>query len=436
MAAKKLAVIGASHFQMPLILKAQQMGCEVHAFAWECGDVGETAADVFHPVSITEIDRIVQECRNVGVDGICTIASDLATLAVNHTACELGLVGNTLECTRVSTDKSAMRRAFAQAGDPSPRSVSVRLRDGDQGVRADAEDIECSDADLDAFDPASFGLSYPLIVKPTDRSGSRGVTKIDAPGGPVSVAQALRIAFEQSFAKQAMVEEFAEGDEFSVEGMSWEGEHRVLTITRKGTSGAPHFIESAHLQPAGLDAATARLVNQVVVHALDTLGVKYGASHSELKIAPDGTMRIIEIGARMGGDCIGSDLVPLSTGIDFVGAVVATALGERPDLSPQSDPQLAAIRFLFNERDLQLLERVQAESPAVLRSVRMDEAARTKGAVTDSSARWGHFVMASSSLEDLAPYLPAEMVSSARVHLQAPSQSDSQPSRSEEASRS
>ncbi|MDO4538468.1 MAG: hypothetical protein Q4B54_09940, partial [Coriobacteriales bacterium] len=91
MAAPKLAVVGASHFQVPLIETAQRMGCEVHAFAWECGDPGESLADAFHPISIVETDAIVEECRRIGVDGICTIASDLATVAVCTVADALGL---------------------------------------------------------------------------------------------------------------------------------------------------------------------------------------------------------------------------------------------------------------------------------------------------------------------------------------------------------
>lgn len=128
MTKKKLAVIGASHFQMPLIERAQEKGCEVHAFAWQCGDVGETAADVFHPVSITEVDEIVRICREVGVDGICTIASDLATVAVSHVAEELSLTGNSVACMERSTNKNLMRRAFEAAGDPSPRACSSRSR--------------------------------------------------------------------------------------------------------------------------------------------------------------------------------------------------------------------------------------------------------------------------------------------------------------------
>ena len=392
---KKLAVIGASHFQLPLILKAQEKGCEVHAFAWECGDVGESAADVFHPVSITEVERIAEECRRVGIDGICTIASDLATLAVNHTAQALGLVGNSPECTHVSTDKAAMRRAFAEAGDPSPRSVAV------------------SAGDADSFDPAQEGLRYPLIVKPTDRSGSRGVTKLEG-SDPHALRSALHDALQQGFAGQAVVEEFVSGDEFSVEGISWKGEHRILAITRKGTTGAPHFIETSHLQPAGIDEPTSARVRQVVAHALGTLGIRYGASHSELKIDHDGSIRIIEIGARMGGDCIGSHLVQLSTGIDFVGAVVDVALGIEPDLAPCHKPAAAAVRFLFGEADRRALDQLRIDHPDFVRYVHLDEEALRKAQagshhITDSSTRLGHFVMSAPGVADLAPYLPAEL---------------------------
>lgn len=394
---KKLAVIGASHFQLPLIEKAQAMGCEVYAFAWECGDVGEKAADVFHPVSIVDIEDIVKECKEVGIDGICTIASDLATVAVNHVAHELGLVGNTLECTELTTKKNLMRAAFAAAGDPSPKSVTVSRHPEEHADEALSRD------------PRIAGLEYPLIVKPSDRSGSRGVTKLEAPGDPISLDDALQLALEQSFSNQAVVEEYAGGDEFSVEGMSWEGTHHILTITRKGTTGAPHFIETAHLQPAGLDKKMEKRVADVVAHALDTLGVQYGASHSELKIAPDGTIMIIEIGARMGGDCIGSHLVPLSTGIDYTRAVIDVALGNEPDLSPKGMTSTAAIRFLFDADDCKILERVKSEHPEMLRYEFMTGDPTSGQVVSDSSTRLGHFVICSPNADELACYLPNEL---------------------------
>ena len=88
---KKLAIIGASYLQNPLILKAKAMGLETHVFAWAAGDVGEATADHFYPISIVEKEQILEQCRRIGIDGVCTIASDLAAITVNYVANGLGL---------------------------------------------------------------------------------------------------------------------------------------------------------------------------------------------------------------------------------------------------------------------------------------------------------------------------------------------------------
>ena len=144
---RKLGIIGASYLQAPLIEKAKEMGLETHVFAWAAGDVGESLADYFYPISIVEKDAIAEKCREISIDGICTIASDLAAVTVGHVAQALGLSGNAPECVRRSTNKHAMRRAFAEGGDPSPKSILVER----------AEDL------------IGAGLRYPLIVKPLVR---------------------------------------------------------------------------------------------------------------------------------------------------------------------------------------------------------------------------------------------------------------------------
>ena len=378
---RKLAIIGASELQEPLIQKAKSMGVETHVFAWAAGDVGEKSADVFYPISIVEKEKILEVCRSAGVDGICSIASDLAMITVNFVAEAMGLTGNGSAAAEKSTNKHLMRLAFERGGDPSPRSVL-----------ADAE------TDLSALD-----LTYPVIVKPTDRSGSRGIFKLE---GPERLAPALKAALAQSFEKKALIEEFAEGDEYSVEYISYRGDHRFLALTRKFTTGAPRFIETAHLQPAQVGAETLKRVQAVVVHALDTLGLKNGASHSEVKIADDGGVRIIEIGGRMGGDFIGSDLVELSTGYDFVRAVVEVALGEKPELPESVAPKAAsAVRFIFSREDAEAYARLTRERPeyAVSADIRA-----CGGEVTDSSNRFGHFLMRADSAAELMSYLPAE----------------------------
>ena len=385
----KLGIIGASYLQVPLIEKAKEMGLETHAFAWAAGDPGETLADHFYPISIVEKEEILATCREIGIDGICTIASDLAAVTVGYVAHALGLPGNSPECVRRSTNKHEMRRAFEAGGDPSPRSLLVE-----------------SAADL-----RGVTLRYPVIVKPLERSGSRGITKLADPSEEALEA-AIENAKSQGFEKKALVEEFAEGEEYSVEGLSWQGKHRVLTVTKKYTTGSPHFIETGHLQPAGLSPEKEAEVKRVVNHALCSLGVNCGASHSELKIAPDGTIRLIEIGARMGGDFIGSDLVALSTGVDYVAEVIRCAMGQEPLCFREADEKKApgrsaGVRFVFGREDLDALARLKAERPELL--VREETHPLTDTEVTDSSSRFGYFLMAGRR-EDLLPWLPGEQV--------------------------
>ena len=84
-----LAIIGASYLQLPLIEKAKSMGFTTHVFAWAANDVGEKAADHFYPISIVEKDQIAEKCREIGICGICSIATDLGNYTVNYVANKL-----------------------------------------------------------------------------------------------------------------------------------------------------------------------------------------------------------------------------------------------------------------------------------------------------------------------------------------------------------
>ena len=122
---KKIVIIGANDFQNQLILKAKEMGFETHVFAWQDGSIGERTADHFYPVSIVEIDEILEKCREIKPDAVATIASDLANITVSKVAAGLGLPGNTPECIELSTNKYAMRSAFLKAGLPTPKFYKV-----------------------------------------------------------------------------------------------------------------------------------------------------------------------------------------------------------------------------------------------------------------------------------------------------------------------
>lgn len=300
---KKLAIIGASYLQLPLVKKAKQMELSTICFAWKEGAVCKDIVDTFYPISIIDKEAILSVCQQEKIDAVTTIASDVAVVTVNYVAEKMGLVGNKDCYSQIVTNKYLMRGCFMEHDVPSPKFCLT------DGTVPEAVNV----------------FRYPIIVKPTDRSGSRGVEKVNS---REELLVAIERACNESFQKKAVIEEFVEGREISVESISFKGKHYVLQITDKVTTDAPFFVELEHHQPSSLPEEIKTRVKEIVLNALDALHIEYGASHSELKITKEGDIRVIEIGARMGGDFIGSNLVQLSTGYDFLKGVIDVAFGD------------------------------------------------------------------------------------------------------------
>lgn len=374
--ADSIVIIGANDFQNQLILKAKQLGYQTHVFAWQCGDIGEKTADYFYPISIIEKEKILEECKKIQPKGIVSIASDLANITVNYVAEKLGLTGNGMHCTRMATNKHLMRRAFEANHLPSPKSILISL-----------DNIE----DVSEF-------QYPLIVKPTDRSGSRGIFKVE---NVDQLQAAISKVQELSFEHKALVEEFVEGNEYSIEYVSWKGTHTFLAVTKKQTTGAPYFIETGHVQPADdISLEMQETLKILVPQILDALEIRYGASHTELKIDQNGKIGIIEVGARMGGDCIGSDLVFISTGYDFVKMVIDIACGIQPQFIAEKEKQIAAVQFIFDEEDSKKLDWIYANhAEAIYRISEMEPF--DERTISDSSTRYGYYLLATDDKDKM-----------------------------------
>lgn len=363
-----LAIIGASYLQLPLVRRAKELGLRTVCFAWADGAVCKTEADVFYPLSIVDKDAILAKCREEKIAGITSIASDTAVPTIAYVADALGLVGNSIESAMKSTDKYLMRQAFSAHGVSCPK---FRVVKSGADVGADVE-----------------GLSFPLIVKPTDRSGSMGVTRVNSMS---ELEMAVKTAIEDSFCKKAVVEEcVTDMHEISVEGLSYNGEYHLLQITDKVTTGAPHYVELGHHQPARLSPALRERIEREVRLGVKALDIRYGASHAELMITPDERVYMTEIGARMGGDFIGSDLVRLSTGYDFLKGVIDCALGTFTGLNRSAHKKFSGVWFYAPEtawvRDV-----IKGE-PLDVRIVSRELQAEETVALTRSADRSGYFI--------------------------------------------
>lgn len=342
----KLIILGTNEYQNPLILRAKELGYETHVFGWPVGEIGERTADVYHPVNIMDYNKLWAECKDLGAVGVASIASEVAMHPQNYLLRRMGIPCNSEWTEKVTTDKYLMRQAMKNAGVDSPNFMRI---DGDMSI----EDIRKASADF----------HYPLIVKPVDLSSSRGVFKINS---PENLEEAVEYAMGWSEEKILILEEFIEGPEYSGDSIAYAGKYKLLAVTEKHTTGAPHFVETGHKQPAPLADGMYERIEATLYKAFAALKIEYGAIHPEFRITPEGRILFMEIATRMGGDCIGSDLVAISTGMDYMGMVINCGCGKEPDFSRVWKPKEAEIMYIMNQQDLDEFHRIQKEEPEVI----------------------------------------------------------------------
>ena len=323
---KRLLVIGASILQLPAILKAKEMGLYVATADYNPKAVGIKYADEYFNVSTIDEEGIYQVAKEFKADGIVTLATDMPMRSLAYACTKLGLVGIDYETAIKATDKCEMRNCLLENHVPVPQFYKVS--DFSEYIKA-VSNIQKN--------------GYRCIVKPADNSGSRGVTLLIGYSDEI-LKKAFYHAKEYSRTGYILVEEYMSGPEVSVESLSVDGECNVIQITDKLTTGAPFFVEMGHNQPSALSDSIKEEIVKVTIQAVDAIGIKNGASHTEIIITDNGP-KIVEIGARLGGDCITTHLVPLSTGVDMVQSIIDICLGIKPDVSIKFNKG-SAIRFL------------------------------------------------------------------------------------------
>lgn len=324
---KKIMILGASILQLPAIEKALELGLQVVGVDMNPEAVGLQIKGVIPEIiSTIDISAVVEAAKKHKVDGVMTLASDMPMRTVAAVAKELGLVGITDDTALKATNKVEMRKALKKHNVPIPEFHKV------------SNELE--------YENAIRSLQFPVIVKPADNSGSRGIFKLDSRDNLSEVQEAYKYSKEFSRNGDVVVEKCMEGPEVSVETLTIDGECHVIQITDKITTGAPHFVEMGHTQPTRLSETIADQIKEVAIAANKALGITNGPSHTEIIVTQNGP-KIVELGARLGGDCITTHLVPLSTGVNMVECCIKIALGENPDIGPKFSKG-SAIRY-FNQ---------------------------------------------------------------------------------------
>ncbi len=323
---KRLLVLAAGLLQVPVIKKAREIGYYVIAADDDPKAPGMALADkAIVPGGLMNEEKMVAIAKEEQVDGVIHPCSEVAMNVMGRINDELHLCGISKEIAIRATNKHLMREAFEKYGAPSPKSVLTK----------DEEDAWC--IFFDEFDTNA-------ILKPSRNSGSRGIAKVEKGISKEEFVSLYHRALEESRDHQVLIEQFIEGPEFSVEVIVWKGEPHVLAITDKKTTEAPYFVELGHNQPSIYPEEIQQKLKDGAIAGCKALGLTNCAAHCELKVQ-NGEAYLMEIGARMGGDFISTELTYLSTGIDMVAATIDVVLGIEPDLTPKAKGQGVCIRY-------------------------------------------------------------------------------------------
>ncbi|MET9529934.1 MULTISPECIES: ATP-grasp domain-containing protein [unclassified Streptomyces] len=313
-----------------------------------------------------------------GVGHILHLGSESSMVPVVRVAERLGLSPNRAESVRLLNDKAATRELLN--------------RNGVSPVRV-AEAARCSEVY-----EAARSIGFPCVVKPARSAGSRGVALLHSPADLVGWSDRIEAA---GLTGPFVVEEYLRGPEYSVETLTVEGQHHVVGITAKETSGPPCFVERGHLHPAPLPGADTAAVRATVTSLLDLADYEFGPAHTEVILTADGP-RVVESQARLGGDRIPL-LVDVAGGFDLEAVIFRALAGEEvPRIVPG---RYAAVGFF--EFTAGILTSVTGLDEAralpwvhaLTFRFRPDDVLPP---TTDSASRHGHVVVDASSPEEAA----------------------------------
>jgi biotin carboxylase len=314
---KSILILGGGVMQMPAIRIARRKGWRVSVADGNPEAPGRAECDHFAAVDLKDRDGITELGRRLiadgGLDGVFTAGTDFST-SVAWVCEKLGLPGIPYRTAVAATDKLVMREAFRAAGVPCPRFAGWK-GEGDPAAAARAA-----------------GLAFPLVAKPVDNMGARGVRRVESPG---ELGPACASARAASRAGAVIIEEFMEGPELSLDAIVYRGAATVCGVADRDIRFPPFFVEMGHTMPSGLDAGTIEAACEVFRAGIAALGISLGAAKGDIKVTPRGPM-IGEIAARLSGGYMSGWTFPFSSGVEVTEAALNLAVGLPPgDVCPR-----------------------------------------------------------------------------------------------------
>lgn len=374
---KSVLVFGVGELQISIITRAKAMGLFVVGIDPFEDAVAKDYCDAFEVVGGQDFIGTIDVAKKYKVSAIVTAATDKPLVMMARVAEELHLLFFSVETAEWSTDKFQMKQRFLEGGVPCARGRLIHNSE-------EAQD-----------------LYFPLICKPRDNSGSRGVKLCR---DLIELDSCIKEALEVSKFDTVLVEEFIEGREFSIESLHYDGKSEVIQFTEKKTTEFPYNVELGHKQPANLTDDQRNQICDIISKIASCMHFENCPSHTELKINERGIF-VIETSPRLGGDYITSTLTPLSTGINLEDQLLHIALGEPVDTTTGRVDKASAVCFFSlsggNVTAIDSKINEASKWPNVHSFHLKLKAGDTVNKITSSLNRYGQFIVTGESREEV-----------------------------------
>ncbi len=318
---KRMLLLGGSHSEIPLILAAKALGFHVITTGNQPEGLGHSYADSYHCADFSDCDAMLALARDVGVDALCAGCNDFAAISCAYVAERLNLPGHDSYATALILHHKDAYRNFARSlGIPCPQAQGYdTISSAVQALESLEPDTERPDSERS--DNRAPGFRYPLMIKPVDLSGGKGISKVETPqqGKP-----ALEKAFTISKSRRVVIEEFVAGSNHGFSAFLHKGKIVFHFTDDEHYAASPYLVSGASSPTSVSTAAVQELIQQSEKIA-NALSLVSGILHIQF-ILSEGRPVILEICRRAPGDLY-VDLVTLATGVDYPHWIVGAATG-------------------------------------------------------------------------------------------------------------
>ena len=306
---KKIMILGAGTYQVPLIQTDRRMGLYTIVVSIPGDYQGFALADKIYELDTRDKERILEAARAEQIDGICTSGTDVAVSTIGYVCEKMGLSGIPQEAAAILTDKVLMKEAFLKGGVSASTGMRVYSLAEARG--------------------AAERIGYPVVVKRVDSSGSRGITVVEQ---PERLDEAYYYASERTTRDYVLVEGFIRGTEIGVDGFVQDGQLVFLAPHTKFVyRGKNTTIPVGHAFPYHCAQEVYDEIGRQMQAAVSAAGADQCSVNADVFV--DGKkVSIIEMGGRTGATCI-PELISIYYGFDFYEKMLRSALGEQVEFN-------------------------------------------------------------------------------------------------------